>query len=203
MKSGGEDAIDVIIEGWVAQGSRVLDLGCGDGSLLRRLVTTRHVEGIGVEISQDMVIQCLKKGLCVYQADIDKGLAQWDDLSFDTVILKSTLDVIRRPCELLGDMLRVGRNAVVTVSNFGYAPNRMHILLKGSVSPRSRSMKPWHATEVIRYVCLAEFLDTLVSMGIDAIDSRYVLPFAGIVEMLPPLSNVLVREAIFLLGRSA
>lgn len=193
--------IDDIITRWVERQSRVLDLGCGDGALLSRLEGEKGIEGIGVEISHDMVVRCLAQGLSVYQADIDKGLAQWEDMSFDTVILKSTLEVIHRPCELIGEMLRVGRKAIVSVSNFGYLPNRLKVLFTGSMSPRMRAFKPWYATDVIRFASLDEFLQALDEMDVRIMDSLHVLFLGRVSRKRPPLANLLVKDAVFLLGR--
>jgi len=191
-----------IIENWVQPHSRVLDLGCGDGSLLSDLVVKKNVDGLGVEISQDMVVKCLDKGISVYQADIDRGLSQWDELSFDYIILNATLQVIHRPYHVVNEMLRVGRHAIVSVSNFGYFANRVEIMLKGCMSDQMRLVGNWHDTPVIRFVCLSEFRISLRDMGVDVIDARYFLPYNFAVRKTrTPFDNLLIKEAIFLLGR--
>src|SRR5512136_408455 len=146
-----------IIESWVSPGSRVLDLGCGDGTLLSGLVERKQVEAIGVEIAQEMIVKCLGKGISVYQADIDRGLSQWDDLSFDYVILNDTLQVITRPQKVIDEMLRVGRYAIISVSNFGYLGNRLRVLFEGRMSMKVRFAGSWHDTPVIRFFSLMEF----------------------------------------------
>jgi methionine biosynthesis protein MetW len=189
-----------IIEDWIAPQSRVLDLGCGDGTLLSRLTQRKQVDGIGVEISRDMIVKCLGKGISVYQADIDHGLSQWDELSFDYVILTATLQVIHRPYNVITEMLRVGRCAVISVSNFGFAANRLGIMLKGRITDGMRLTGDWHDTPVIRFVCLSEFMGSLTEMGIDILDARFFLPFDLAVKKKMPLDNVIVKEAIFMLG---
>lgn len=192
-----------LIEQWVEPSSRVLDLGCGDGTLLDRLRRSRQVHGIGVEISQDMIVQCLSRGISVYQADIDHGLSQWDDLSFDYVILNATLQVIHKPYDIITEMLRVGRYAVISVSNFGFLLNRASVLFRGRISGDVRAAGTWHDTPVIRFVCLDEFRASLKEMGIDIMDARHLLPLGIVTRARTPLDNLLVREAIFLLRRCA
>jgi methionine biosynthesis protein MetW len=188
------------IEGWIAPQSRVLDLGCGDGTLLNRLTQRKQVDGIGVEISRDMIVKCLGKGISVYQADIDHGLSQWDELSFDYVILTATLQVIHRPYNVINEMLRVGRCAIISVSNFGYLANRLGIMLKGRMADEMRLTGGWHDTPVIRFVSLKEFIISLTEMGIDVLDARYFLPFNLAMGTKMPLDNLIVKEAVFMLG---
>lgn len=192
-----------IIEGWIPPGSRVLDLGCGDGSLLSGLALRRQVRGIGVEISQDMMVRCLAKGLSVFQADIDQGLCQWDDQSFDYVILNATLQVIHKPLEIMEEMLRVGRSAVVSVSNFGFIVNRVRVLFDGRISRDVRVSGGWHNTPVIRFVSLREFRRSLLDMGISIVDARLFLPLGHVTASVPFLENLLAEEAVFLLRRNA
>lgn len=192
-----------IIEGWITPGSRVLDLGCGDGALLSSLALNKQVDGIGVEISQDMIVRCLARGISVYQADIDRGLSQWDDLSFDYVILNATLQVIHRPYELISEMLRVGTNVVISVSNFGFVRNRIRVLFDGRISREVRVSGSWHSTPVIRFVSLREFLQSLGEMNIDIADARFFLPFGLVADRMPALCNLLAKDAVFLLRRAS
>jgi len=195
------DSTQRIIEDWIEPRSRVLDLGCGDGTLLSRLSHTKHVEGIGVEISRDMIVKCLEKGVSVYQADIDHGLSQWDEFSFDYVILTATLQVIHRPYDVIHEMLRVGHYAVISVSNFGYVSNRSVILRNGCMSMEMRLDANWHDTPVIRFVCLSEFMRSLKEIDVRVLESRFFLPFNVTSKTRVPLENLLVKEALFMLGR--
>ncbi len=190
-----------IIEEWVAPGSRVLDLGCGDGSLLDTLITRKKVDGIGVEISHEMILQCIQKGICVYQADIDKDLSEWADSSFDYVILNSTLQVITRPYSVINEMLRVGDFAIISISNFGYIRNRIRVLSQGKVSSRIRLSESWHDTPVLRFVSLKEFRSSLKEIGVEIIDARYFFPMNMTTRTPGPAYNLLAREGIFKLRR--
>lgn len=190
-----------IIEEWVAPGSRVLDLGCGDGSLLSSLISGKQVDGIGVEISHDMILQCIQKGICVYQADIDKDLSEWADSSFDYVILNSTLQVITKPYKVIDEMLRVGSHAIISISNFGYIRNRVRVLTQGRVSSRIRLSESWHDTPVLRFVSLKEFRSSLQEMGIDIMDARYFFPMNIVSGNHWPAYNLLAKEGIFKLRK--
>lgn len=192
-----------IIREWISPGSKVLDLGCGDGSLLKDLALTRQVQGTGVEISREMIVKCLAKGISVYQADIDHGLSQWDDGSFDYVILNATLQVIHHPHELIREMLRVGMKAVISVSNFGFVRNRVRVLFDGRISRGTRLSGSWHDTPVIRFVCLSEFIRSLREMEVETMDARYFLPMGKVSNRRTMLDNLLVKEAVFLLERSS
>ncbi len=192
-----------IIEDWILPGSRVLDLGCGDGALLVDLIRSRQVEGIGVEISQDMIVQCLQRGISVYQADIDRGLSQWGDLSFDYVILNDTLQVITKPHEVIAEMLRVGRHAIISVSNFAYLGNRLRVLFQGRMSREVRFTGSWNDTPVIRFVSLKEFRASLRQIGVEVVDSRLFLPFSITASNKWPMGDILAMKGIFKLRRGA
>lgn len=191
-----------IIEQWVEPGSRVLDLGCGDGSLLEALSASRGVEGIGVEISHDMVLACIRKGLCVYQADIDRDLSAWEDSSFDYVVLNATLQVITRPYRVIEEMLRVGRSAIISISNFGHLHNRVSVLSSGRVDERIRFSGNWHDTPVLRFVSIREFVRSLREMGITVTDARYFYPLNLVSARRLPLYNLMAADAIFRLRRA-
>ncbi len=175
----------------------MLDLGCGDGRLLERLQAERQSSGIGVEIDEGLVVKCLSKGLCVYQGDLGRELTGFDERSFDYVILNSTLQSVVKPCQVLNEMLRVASSAIVSISNFGYARNRLRVASSGRISRVTRLGAAWYDTPAIRYVSLSEFQQTLNAMGIEIADARYILP-GGLTTARPPrLANLLVKEAIF------
>ena len=116
-----------IIAGWVSFGSKVLDLGCGDGTLLQFLRTSLETKGYGVEKDDANWLACLQNGTNVIQMDLEAGLSGFEDQSFDTVILSQTLQAVHNTEEIVQEMLRVGREIIVTFPNFGYWRNRLQI----------------------------------------------------------------------------
>jgi methionine biosynthesis protein MetW len=192
----------LIIEQWIKPGARVLDLGCGDGSLLKRLAANKNAYTVGVEISEEKIIECLKKGICVYQADIDEGISNLDDMSFEYVILNETLQEIYKPHRVIEEMLRVGLHAIISVPNFGYLGNRLHMLLSGGISDRIRSGGSWHDSPVIRFFSVSEFENLLVKMGIVIEDARYFMPMGHVAARKPPVSDLIVKGGLFKLRRA-
>lgn len=117
MKLREEQAL---IADWIRPGSRVLDLGCGDGSLLAQLKRERNCASYGIEIDRENIVQCIASGVNVIQSDLDRGLSDFDDDSFDYVLMTQTLQAVHYPNRLLREMLRVGREGIVTFPNFGH-----------------------------------------------------------------------------------
>lgn len=140
---------------WIEPHSRVLDLGCGDGSLLAAL-KAKHVKGYGVELDVDNVVACVSQGVDVVQADLEQGLAEFGSRRFDTVILSQTLQAIRHTEGILTEMLRVGREAIVTFPNFGFWQNRWSIALGRMPVTRSIPFE-WYNTPNIHWCTLVDF----------------------------------------------
>ncbi len=191
-----------IIEQWIKPGARVLDLGCGDGSLLKRLIDGKNVYAVGVEISEEKIIECLKKGICVYQADIDNGISNFDDMSFEYVILNETLQEIYKPHRVIEEMLRVGLHAIISVPNFGYINNRLHMLARGRISADIRSEGSWHDSPVIRFFTVSEFENLLSEMEIAIEDARYFMPLGRVAIKKPPVPDLIVKGGLYKLRRA-
>jgi methionine biosynthesis protein MetW len=147
-----------IISKWIEPGSRVLDLGCGDGTLLEYLKRERDVDGYGLEIDPDNVVACVRRGVNVIQSDLDAGLSDYfDDNSFDYVVMTQTLQAMYYPSRLLSEMLRVGRQGIVTFPNFGHWLSRAQIALAGHM-PLSRALpNQWYDTPNIHLCTLKDF----------------------------------------------
>jgi len=138
-----------VIASLVPQGSRVLDLGCGDGAMLDHLQTTRGCSGYGVEIADDNVLACVKRGVNVIQLNLDEGLSMFGDQSFDVVLQIDTLQHLRNTEVVLRETARVGRTGIVAFPNFGHWPNRLSVLL-GRMPVTRRLPYQWYDTPNIR-----------------------------------------------------
>ena len=180
------------IAGWVAPGARVLDLGCGDGSLLAYLRESRDASGYGIEIDDAGVLASIGNGVNVIQSDLESGLAGFDDRSFDSVILSQTLQAMRHIEELVAEMLRVGREAIVSFPNFGHWSHRLQVL-RGRM-PVSRSLPyEWYNTPNVHLCTVADF-DAFCARREFHVLERAVLHDGRPVDVLP---NLLGSLAIY------
>jgi len=187
--NGGARADYATIGGWVADGARVLDLGCGDGALLAYLAAQRHATGYGIEIDDAGVLASVRNGVNVLQNDLERGLAGFDDAAFDVVILSQTLQAMRRIEAIVADMLRVGREAIVTFPNFGHWSHRLQIL-RGRM-PVSQSLPyQWYDTPNIHLCTVADFDAFLSDRGYAVLD-REVLSGGRPVTFEPNLTGEL------------
>jgi methionine biosynthesis protein MetW len=149
-----------IITNWIEPNRRVLDLGCGDGTLLSMLREHRNARGYGLEIDVENIIACLRNGINVLQTNLDVGLSDFDRNSFDYVVMASTLQAVHFPHRMLDEMLRIGRQGIVTFPNFGYWRNRWQ-LLSGGHMPVTRSLpSSWYDTPNI-HLCTVKDFETL------------------------------------------
>jgi methionine biosynthesis protein MetW len=144
------------IAAWIPQGASVLDLGCGDGSLLRYLDETRKVRGYGVEINDANIVSCIRNGVNVIQDDLDTGLSGFETSSFDFVILSQTLQAIRHTEALVHEILRVGREGIVSFPNFGYWKARLSVL-RGKMPVSDELPYQWYDTPNVHLCTLDDF----------------------------------------------
>jgi methionine biosynthesis protein MetW len=174
--------------------SRVLDLGCGEGELLQWLVQSKAVEARGVEISREKVQRAIARGVSVFQGDIDEGLADYPDGAFDYVILSQTLQETRHPRQVLREMLRVGRRAIVAFPNFGHWRVRLSMLTSGR-APRTRLFPfAWHESPNIHFLTVRDFEELVATEGY-TMERRYCLAGRRRVTVMP---NLLAEVAVFL-----
>ena len=193
----------VVIADMVKRGSRVLDVGSGDGELLRLLSETRGVYGRGIEISREGVNRCVAKGLAVIQGDADIDLADYPDDAFDYVILSQTLQATRRPRWVLEQMLRIGRNAVVSFPNFGHWKIRLEILVRGRMPITENLPENWYETPNIHFCTIRDFVELTRELDVRmnravAFNSR-----GRAVRLNAPwwFWNMFGEQAVFLLSR--
>ena len=149
---------------WVRPNSRVLDLGCGDGALLAHLKQSKHVQGVGVEISDDRVLSCVKRGVHVIQQNLEDGLAMFDDQQFDTVVLSQTLQSMHNTEHILREMARVAREGIVSFPNFGYWPHGWSIL-RGRMPVTGQMPYDWYNTPNIHLCTLKDFERLAETLG--------------------------------------
>ena len=173
----------------VPPGSRVLDLGCGDGALLDHLKRERGCSGYGVEIDDANVLGCVANGVNVIQTDLEHGLSEFESGSFDYVVLSQTLQAMKNSESIIGDMLRVGREGIVTFPNFGYWRNRLQVLA-GHMPVSDNLPYQWHNTPNVHLCTIRDFEDFCATHSVKILE-RKVLTSAKSVEVLPNLLGAL------------
>jgi methionine biosynthesis protein MetW len=188
-----------LIAGLVTEGASVLDLGCGDGELLELLQVRKHVYGTGVEISGEGVQQCIARGLSVVHGNIDEGLADYADDSFDFVILSQTLQAVHNPRLVLREMMRVGRRGIVSFPNFGHWRVRWELLRTGRM-PKARHLPyEWYDTPNIHLSTVRDFED-LCRLERVRIARAIYLSNGNRVSFMP---NLRAELAVFVVERGA
>jgi methionine biosynthesis protein MetW len=188
-----------VIANWIPPGERVLDLGCGDGRLLRYLAETRQVEGYGVEIDPDSVLHCIENGVNVIQMDIEGGLSGIEDQSFNHVIISQALQAMHATEGILGEMLRVAGEAVVSFPNFAYRRNR-EAIAAGHMPVSEDLPYAWYDTPNVRFFTLADFEALCAELGIE-IRERLAFDEAG--QPVTDDPNLNGSLAFYRLGRQA
>ena len=146
-----------IIADLIPNGASVLDLGCGNGDLLQMLKQERNIYACGVEVSQDNLLKCVRKCVPVIHADLDDGLGDFSDDSFDYVILSRTIQAVHRPDLLLEEMTRVGRQSIVSFLNIGYAPSRLQLTFRGRMPVTKALPYSWYDTPNIHLGTIKDF----------------------------------------------
>ena len=191
------------IAAMIRPGTRVLDVGCGDGALLEHLVRTKNVDGRGIELSQANVNACVARGLSVMQGDADTDLTEYPSGAFDAVILSNTIQATEKPRVVLDHLLRIGRRTAVSLPNFGYWKVRASLMMSGRM-PRTKNLDySWFDTPNIHLCTLADFLDLTRVCGAAVVEA-HALNEKGETRRMQPDAwgpNLLAPGAIFLMRK--
>lgn len=192
----------LLIAEMVAPGSRVLDVGCGDGMLLRILADKQAVDGRGIELSQAGVNSCVTQGLAVIQGDADTDLAYYPDLAFDYAILSQTIQATHNPRLVLEQLLRIGKRAVVSFPNFGHWRVRTQLMFGGHMPRTDNLPESWHDTPNIHFCTIKDFLTLCDDIGAK-VERAVALNAYGTKLVSMPLfaQNLFGEQAVFLLSR--
>jgi methionine biosynthesis protein MetW len=189
-----------LIAEWITQGSRVLDLGCGDGALLAVLQDQNGVTGYGIEIDPDNIVTCIKRGVNVIHSDLDAGLSEFDADSFDFVIMTQTLQAMRFPHELLDEILRIGRQGIVTFPNMGHWKCRAQILL-GRMPVTRHLPNTWYDTPNIHMCTIDDFEDLCGAKRLEILERAIVDSQHRAMSRMRLLPNLLAEIAIYRVKR--
>lgn len=182
----------------IPKDSKVLDLGCASGELLANLIQSKNVTGRGIEISEKGVLACVRRGLSVRQGNLEEGLADYPDQSFDFVILSQTLRYLDDPGMILKEMLRVGQQAIISFPNWGFWQARLYFLLRGRIPQAPDQPQSWHKPPRWQALTVADFIDFCQEKGFTIRSQVYL---AG-QQRGRLLSNLLARTAVFVLEES-
>jgi methionine biosynthesis protein MetW len=204
MRASDTSRVDLLlIAEMVTPGTRVLDVGCGDGTLLHLLAEKRGVDGRGIELSQAGVNSCVAQGLAVIQGDADTDLVYYPDLAFDYAILSQTIQATYSPRDVLKQLLRIGRRAVVSFPNFGHWRVRTGLMFGGKMPTTDNLPNRWYDTPNIHLCTIKDFLDLCKDVGAKVERAHALNAYGSKMGVSMPLfmQNLFGEQAVFLLSR--
>lgn len=204
LRNGDISRVDLLlIAEMVTPGARVLDIGCGDGTLLRLLAEKRGVDGRGIELSQAGVNSCVARGLSVIQGDADTDLVYYPDLAFDFAILSQTIQATYSPHHVLEQLLRIGKRAVVSFPNFGHWSVRAQLMFGGKMPKTDNLPDRWYDTPNIHLCTIKDFLGLCKDIGAKVERAVALNAYGRKLGVSMPLfaQNLFGEQAVFLLSR--
>ncbi|WP_348672119.1 methionine biosynthesis protein MetW [uncultured Abyssibacter sp.] len=182
---------------WIEPNAALLDLGCGDGVLLDTLTRDRGVVGFGVEIDPELVADCIERGLNVIHQDLDDGLADFGDAAFDYVVMTQALQAVPHPHRLLRDMVRVGREAIITFPNFGHWRTRWALAIGGRMPITETLPHPWYSTPNVRLCTVRDFEELCAIEHVSILERVMVDQRHRSNAMMQRLPNLLGEIAVY------
>ena len=190
-----------LVHSWIKPGEAVLDLGCGDGTLLRQLIEDKAVLGYGLEIDAQAISACISAGVNVIEQDLDKGLANFADDSFDTVVMTQTLQAVHYPHLVINEMLRIGRMGIVVFPNFGHWRCRMHLGLTGRMPVSKFLPYQWYDTPNIHFCTIADFETLCREQRIQVLNRRFLTAHGRSGPLTRSWPNLCAFTAIYRITR--
>lgn len=190
-----------IVAARVNAGARVLDLGCGDGDLLDSLKRDKQVNGYGLEIDPDKITHCVRRGLNVIEQNLDAGLSNFEDQSFDMVVMTETLQSVRHPDRLLEEMLRIGTQCMVTFPNFAYWRCRLALSFKGRMPVARHLPHSWYETPNIHLCSIRDFEQLCAERGVRVLERLVVDADHRRSRLAERWANLYGAYAFYRLGR--
>jgi len=190
-----------LLQQWIHASSRVLDLGCGDGTLLKQLSQSKQIQGYGIENDRELIIAGLDNGINVLEQNLNDGLTDFPDNSFDTVVMTQALQAMSRPDLVLDEMLRVGKECIVTFPNFGNWRARWHLAIKGRMPVTKQLDFEWYDTPNIHFCTVNDFEALCQQKGIRVLNRTMVseqFPDNSLKQVLP---NLFAQTAIYHLSK--
>lgn len=190
-----------VIRNWVKKDSDILDLGCGKGEILKYLSEKLNTSSLGIEIDQSNINNCIQSGLNVVQQNIDEGLDNFKDESFDTVIMSQTIQVLKEPKKALLEVTRIGRESIVTIPNFGHWSTRINLLLSGKMPVTSSLPDKWHNTPNIHLCTISDFELLCEDCGINIIEKRFFSNVGNENFLTAFLPNIFASTAMYKISK--